>query len=775
MAGFFAYPSSPTTIGDTIELAVSRLKQHTKISIETWRALNVPGHFLSEKVNKAIEDCDFFVADITRLNFNVTYEIGYAIANRKPMCLTRNRAVTSAQPDPDVIGIYDTLGYFNYENAEDLAAVLEPLQNSTPLDIPIELDQTQPAYVIELPHRTDWAIRLISRLKKARVFFRSFDPREQSRMSGPQALREVAQSFGVLVPLLEKEIRDSEIHNLRASFVIGLALGLGKELTVLQNGETPIAKDYRDFVTVTKHVKMLDEAIEDFAARVFQSVQLGSVPMVAQSPGFLANLNIGASAAENEFRSLGAYFVQTDGFRRARRGDSRLVIGRKGAGKSALFFQIRDSIRQEAGSLVVDLKPDGFKLLKLKEAVLRFLSDGSLDHTITAFWEYLLLIEVSSALLDTDRILHMRDHRLFEPYRRLANAVQSDTLELAGDFSERVGELIERMADRFVDKYGEEKDQRLRTGEVTELVHFHDIHELVEALEAYVPLKNNLWILFDNIDKGWPPHGIENNDVRIVRALLEATRKLERNIRRAAGKMHTIVFLRNDVFEILIDQTIDRGKESRVLLDWDDPDLLRELLRRRIANSEKSELGALSFEQMWPRVAATHIRGEESSQFLIDRSLMRPRNLIDLVSHCIGYAINLGHEKVETEDLLKGLKAYSNDLVSDFDLEIRDVYPNAEQILYEFIGARSILSLDEVVELLINGNVEAQEVVDFIEVLLWYGFLGLLDKEGEPRFIYSYNYNMALLRGVHKRMVDEHIRYVINPAFWEGLEVEVSD
>ena len=225
MAGFFAYPSSPTTIGDTIELAVSRLKQHTKISIETWRALNVPGHFLSEKVNKAIEDCDFFVADITRLNFNVTYEIGYAIANRKPMCLTRNRAVTSAQPDPDVIGIYDTLGYVNYENAEDLAAVLEPLQNSTPLDIPIELDQTQPAYVIELPHRTDWAIRLISRLKKARVFFRSFGPREQSRMSGPQALREVAQSFGVLVPLLEKEIRDSEIHNLRASFVIGLALG----------------------------------------------------------------------------------------------------------------------------------------------------------------------------------------------------------------------------------------------------------------------------------------------------------------------------------------------------------------------------------------------------------------------------------------------------------------------------------------------------------------------------------------------------------------------
>ena len=207
----------------------------------------------------------------------------------------------------------------------------------------------------------------------------------------------------------------------------------------------------------------------------------------------------------------------------------------------------------------------------------------------------------------------------------------------------------------------------------------------------------------------------------------------------------------------------------------DDSDLLRELLRRRIANNESEELGPLRFQEIWSRVSVTHIRGEETSQFLIDRSLMRPRNLLDLVSHCLGYAVNLGHQKVEAEDILKGLKAYSNDLISDFDLEIRDVHPKAEQILYEFIGAKNLLSLDEVNALLRAGNVALDEVAEIIELLLWYGFLGLIDKDGHQKFIYSYNYNMSVLRGVHKQLSHRGSRYVINPAFWEGLEIEVTE
>ena len=59
------------------------------------------------------------------------------------------------------------------------------------------------------------------------------------------------------------------------------------------------------------------------------------------------------------------------------------------------------------------------------------------------------------------------------------------------------------------------------------------------------------------------------------------------------------------------------------------------------------------------------IYGEESSQYLIDRSLMRPRSLLDLIGHCKGYALNLGHNKIEKEDIEKGCNAFSNDLLAE--------------------------------------------------------------------------------------------------------------
>ena len=59
--------------------------------------------------------------------------------------------------------------------------------------------------------------------------------------------------------------------------------------------------------------------------------------------------------------------------------------------------------------------------------------------------------------------------------------------------------------------------------------------------------------------------------------------------------------------------------------------------------------------------------------------------LIDLVNHCRSFAVNLSHQKIESEDLVKGLQAFSSDLVVDIGYEIRDVMPEAENVLYAFI------------------------------------------------------------------------------------------
>jgi hypothetical protein len=136
---------------------------------------------------------------------------------------------------------------------------------------------------------------------------------------------------------------------------------------------------------------------------------------IEKEHSLLEELSFGASAAENEFRELAGYYLETDQFQRALRGEVRLVVGRKGSGKTAIFAQVRDRTREERQNIVVDLRPDGYQLLKFKEMVLKYLGKGSLEHTITAFWEYLLLLEICYKLLEKDRLPHTRDSRLLLP------------------------------------------------------------------------------------------------------------------------------------------------------------------------------------------------------------------------------------------------------------------------------------------------------------------------------------------------------------------------
>src|SRR6185437_1813728 len=100
------------------------------------------------------------------------------------------------------------------------------------------------------------------------------------------------------------------------------------------------------------------------------------------------------SSAENELMEIGHYYLETDEFRRALRGEVRVVAGRKGSGKTALFAQLRNKLRKHKSRIVIDLRPEGFQLLKFKERVLDYLEEGTKEHTITVFWEYLLLLEI---------------------------------------------------------------------------------------------------------------------------------------------------------------------------------------------------------------------------------------------------------------------------------------------------------------------------------------------------------------------------------------------
>jgi hypothetical protein len=542
---------------------------------------------------------------------------------------------------------------------------------------------------------------------------------------------------------------------------------MDKTTTLVQAGDDPVPLDYRDFVDSYRHPSQIDEIIERFALEVTEALQTQSKVEPAKQ-GLLASLDMGSSTAENEFVNLAEYYVQTDQFRRALRAEARIVVGRKGSGKTAVFAQVRDHIRPNRNQIVLDLKPEGYQLRKFKEQVLDLLEEGTREHTITAFWEYLLLLEVAYKILEKDRSYHVRDQALYEPYQTLARIYKEDGYSQEGDFSERMLRLTEEIADTFRANHPDAKVLRLTRQQVTQFIYIHDIRKLRDQIEHYLRSKSGLWILFDNLDKGWSPRGLAPEDLLIIRCLLDATRKIEQSLKPKGIDCHTIVFLRNDIYSLLVEATPDRGKEIRVSLDWSESELLRDMLKRRlIYNGLDHKSG---FEQLWRMICVSLIDGEETSQYLIDRSMMRPRFLLNLISHCRGFAVNFGHEKIDADDIRKGLDAFSTDLIYDIDLEIRDVLPFAEDVLYAFLGQSAGLTSEDIDRLLgkkFDGSARAK----ILDVLLWYGVLGVVRPTDEVAFIYSVNYDMKRLTALLEGVPREKRLFFINPAFWPGLEI----
>ena len=63
---------------------------------------------------------------------------------------------------------------------------------------------------------------------------------------------------------------------------------------------------------------------------------------------------------------------------------------------------------------------------------------------------------------------------------------------------------------------------------------------------------------------------------------------------------------------------------------------------------------------------------------------------------------------------------------------------------------------------------------ELVDLLLWYGVLGILRKSGEQTYLYDVHYEMRKLKALVKARETEDLIYTVNRAFWRGLDIERS-
>lgn len=763
---FIAHPAEPNELAVTINAAVHLAKlQRANLAIKAWPQLDVFGSHIPDELRDKIKYSDVLVCDITFANMNVYYEIGLAIGAGRSVAPVINASFADALAEVRRDGLFDTIGYKTYENSEDLASILVDLPISNLKELYAKkINHQQPLFMLQAFRKTDFINKIVSTVKASKVHFRSFDPVEVPRLSTVMMVGEITASAGVIVPILGENIDDARRHNLRAAFTTGLSHGLDRQtlLVKLANHEEPDPVDYRDFVRKVD-LDGIDEIVTEFASSTLVSAQ--SISASKQKPRTsLQTLAIGASAAENEFRTLDKYFVETAEFLRTLRGEVNVVAGRKGSGKTAIFFRVRDLRRSEKNSLVIDLKPESHQLSLFRQQLQEKVGEGVFDHTLAAYWHFVLLTEI---LLTIKRDLDWRskfDAEALEKAQNIEVLLNKFNISESGDFTTRMS----RLETSVIEQLKCSSKAELTPDTLTNMIFRGAISAIKESIKEHTNSRTELIILFDNIDKGWPASGVDVFDIRLVRLLIEGLDKIGRDFRAQGREYMSVLFLRNDIYELLVEGTPDRQKAGQVRIDWTDRAKLRQVIFSRLqtSNSAKKEE---SFDNVWARYFTPKVGNRESFDYFVDHCLMRPRFLINIIENAVANAINRGHNYAEEEDCVDAVRQHSNYLIDDFGYEIRDVSGLSEDILYHFVGVTQLLTREEVHECLLKGSLCESEIEKAFRLLLWYGALGVSSKDGDQRFIYDYDYNIKRLEAEMEAQHGSDLLFIVNPALHVAL------
>lgn len=759
------YPSEPAIVSESIEQTVRQLRlAHGHATWLSWKDFNVPGQIVFCAICKQMRFTGLIVADVTTLNFNLLFEIGYAIGLGIPVIPIRDTSYIRDRADFNLLGMIDTLGYLDFSNSGELYEKLNGITVPDPIPEPtVDLNFAAPLYVVKGPQETDGELRLLALIKKSAVSFRTFDIKETPRVSLLEAYKQVVASLAVVAHVIDPNRTNAKVHNARCALIAGIAMALQKSVLMLQEGNWSQPIDYRDVVHTYTTPQQITRPTEDLCRRVIREFQDTKLRSLRAPQNLLQKLDLGDLAAENEIKGLHYYFVETGQYYSALKGHARLVVGRKGSGKTAIFYSVRDAVSRGHSTITVDLKPEGHQFTRLREQVLAHFTPGFQEHTLTAFWTAILVAELAHRIVEREYSWARNDPTRKLRYDSVVGVYAPIRTSDESDFSER---LL-----RAVDRVSSVADRLRSSGQLerlTEEVFGEQVRTIANAVSDYLSDKEAVWVLIDNLDKGWPTLGASSQDVMILRCLLEAARKLQREMEHREVDFHCLVFLRNDIYDHLIKDTPDKGKDSTITLDWSDSEIFKKIFHQRVASSGLLEG---DFETTWGAVFDATVGAQRSFDFILERTLLRPRDFLLFVQRAIETSINRGHERVKEEDLLQAEKSYSEDMFQATVFELHDVFPAYPDLLYSFLEAPVRFGEAQAHESLLKGGVESHDLAGIVDLLIWFGFLGI-ENIRDKSTLYSYEVRYDASR-LAVPLEKKEALLVIHPAFRSALDCKV--
>jgi hypothetical protein len=389
--------------------------------------------------------------------------------------------------------------------------------------------------------------------------------------------------------------------------------------------------------------------------------------------------NFGWSAAEQD-NDLQDYYVDPDKYvARALDFNDPAVffVGPKGAGKSAILQMVRLK-RAVDSARVINISPDdlAFSALANVTATTPIMSEAAKNQWLfKALWDYVLALEVlkrehkdrsafTQALLDIVRYFFGNQHEA--EATRLLNVSLGDDGQ-AQSLSSRILQLVrevELSAEAGAAKVSGKAKLDSSSGQGTQLWLLNLIHSVAKRIAEHVKVPYH--ILIDDLDLHWQDTQVQN---AFIAALFTSLRNFSK-----PPHMKCAVAIRDQIFRRLPLSDRDKYHDWVCHVEWEPPNL-KKMIERRIT----SRLD-IQTKEIWGGLLP-----DNAFTKMFRHSYGRPREAIRLVGLCVAEAQKKAHQRVEDEDLDRGIRRFSDNRVTEIAAEFGHQYSGLDPIIRKFV------------------------------------------------------------------------------------------
>ncbi|MEK6481530.1 hypothetical protein WJR50_28560 [Catalinimonas sp. 4WD22] len=544
--------------------------------------------------------------------------------------------------------------------------------------------------------------------------------------------------------------------------------------------------------------------------------------MSQNSYKFKRNIDIGSLDAENDRFLIAAFVDKNDLTLLSDMSNPKsILIGRTGSGKSALIKYL-----EKNEQYIKRIDPESISLRHLSNSdIIQYFKklNVKLDLFYKVLWKHVFIVELIKLYYDNniDKSKSIIDWLK----NQLPNKAKQSSLDYLEKWEDkfwenteyRIKEMETSLENRFKGELGgqvdikelfkvlgkvdkESKDSNTIKYEVinkaqkvvneSQIEHINNILDIMET-KMFIKSQKKFFIIIDDLDKEWVSNTIVYD---LLKALIETIKDLSR-----ISNFKIVIALRTNIHKKILKSNLVRGvqreKYNHLYLDikWSESELMQ-LLNNRLRELMRGTYTSDSptVEDVLPE-AKSHSKKQISGfDYLVQRTFMRPRDVIDFFNKCIKHAD--GKTRISREILRLAEDEYSHERLRALNDEWIENYGNlfclygflkgkkdgfkrdeivvvAEEYFVEIIGNDEIKNLNDELQSFFNnyGNdFEAIKLLNKVLITLYEtGLLGIkIGPETKTEYIYeSYT-------AIESSDLTPVSKFYVHPMFKKALRIK---